>query len=98
MKRFLRRFVQAVLLATLFVHSAFSLAKEEYYIPLPVNVNEVDALTLSRVMNGVGPKKAEAIVEYRKQHGRFHTIEELVAVKGIGPGTLNRNRSRITAD
>ena len=34
-----------------------------------VDINTADAATLDRVLNGVGPSKAEAIVAHRKQHG-----------------------------
>ena len=85
-----------VLLCTLQGPKLF--AKEQYYIPLPININHADALTLSRVLDGVGEKKAAAIVVYRHQHGRFLSVEELISVKGIGRGTLDKNRSRITVD
>jgi competence protein ComEA len=37
----------------------------------PVNVNSADATTLARELDGIGPAKAQAIVEYRQQNGRF---------------------------
>ncbi len=70
-------------------------AKEEFYILLPININEADAVTLSRALTGVGPKKAAAIIAYREAHGEFQSVHELLQVKGIGPGTLAKNRSRI---
>ena len=33
---------------------------------------------------GIGPAKAQAIVEYRTQHGPFRSLDELRKVKGIG--------------
>ncbi|RMG59850.1 MAG: helix-hairpin-helix domain-containing protein [Gammaproteobacteria bacterium] len=61
----------------------------------PVDINTADAETLARVMQGVGPKKAEAIVRYREAHGPFHNVYELVRVKGIGKKTVKRNFDRL---
>lgn len=72
-----------------------SRSSKHFVILLPVDVNQADAQTLDRVMDGIGPKKAQAIVQYREQHGPFGSIEELTRVKGIGAGTLARNRGRI---
>ncbi len=46
----------------------------------------------------VGPKTAEKIVEYREKHGAFHSVDELVNVKGIGMKKLERIRSMVTVD
>lgn len=46
-------------------------------------------------LNGVGEKKALAIIEYRQQHGGFKTIDELNNVKGIGPKLLEKNKARL---
>jgi competence protein ComEA len=50
----------------------------------PVDINKADADTLSKGLNGIGPKKAEAIIQYRKEHGDFKTLKDLENVKGIG--------------
>lgn len=61
----------------------------------PVNVNKADAATLAGSLDGVGPAKAAAIVAYRDEHGPFKSADDLSQVKGIGPATLERNRSAI---
>lgn len=57
-----------------------------------INLNTADAQTLADKLNGVGLKKAQAIVAFREQHGPFKTVEELVNVPGIGEATLTKNR------
>ena len=57
---------------------------------------EVDAATLDEVLLNVGPAKAQAIVEYRRENGAFKSIEQLAMVKGIGLKTVEKNRDRIT--
>lgn len=61
----------------------------------PVDINSADAEMLSASLNGVGPKIATAIVEYRKQNGPFRSIDELLNVKGIGAKMLERNQKDI---
>lgn len=74
---------------------AFSRDKQQYFIPLPININVVDELTLSRALVGIGSKKAAAIVAYRQINGPFASLEDLLGVKGIGKATLRKNRDRI---
>jgi len=60
-----------------------------------VDINSADAATLARVLEGVGPAKAAAIVEHRRRHGPFRRVEDLARVRGIGRKTVERNRGRI---
>lgn len=60
-----------------------------------VNLNTADAATIDRVLLNVGPAKAQAIVDYRKEHGSFKSPEQLALVKGIGLKTVEKNRDRI---
>jgi competence protein ComEA len=60
-----------------------------------VNINTADAETISAQLNGIGLSKAKAIVEYRKKHGPFRTVDDLSLVKGIGERTLEKNRADI---
>jgi competence protein ComEA len=64
----------------------------------PVNINTADAATLSRELKGVGEKRAQAIVDYRKAHGPFKSADELALVKGIGPAAISKNRADIRVD
>ena len=60
-----------------------------------VNVNKADAMTLAKSLKGVGAKKAEAIIAFRKLHGPFLTAEELIQVKGLGKSFVAKNQQRI---
>jgi len=60
-----------------------------------VDINKADAETLSSQLTGIGAKKAQAIVDYRKANGNFKSIEELSRVKGISDKTIEKNRDRI---
>ena len=64
----------------------------------PVNINTATAEQLAQQLQGVGPAKAQAIVEYRELHGEFSSVEDLLEVKGIGTGTLDKNKARITLE
>ncbi|MFQ5982452.1 MAG: ComEA family DNA-binding protein, partial [Woeseiaceae bacterium] len=58
----------------------------------PVNINTADAETISAELQGVGLSKAMAIVDYRKAHGPFKSVDDLTLVKGIGERTVEINR------
>lgn len=60
-----------------------------------VDINTASAEELAEAMNGVGIKKAQAIVQHRKEFGPFKSLEQLQDVPGIGASLLERNRSRI---
>ena len=61
----------------------------------PVNVNTADAQTIANSLNGIGEKKAQAIIEYREKNGDFKTTESLTEVAGIGEKTIEKNREDI---
>lgn len=70
---------------------ATTLAADQAYI----NINTASATEIAAAIRGIGLKKADAIVAYRRTHGPFKTIESLTAVKGIGDKTLSRNKGVI---
>lgn len=79
--------LKSLLLSALLATTAFAAQK--------VNINSADAATLDRVLVGIGPSKAEAIVAYRKANGAFRSPDQLASVKGIGLATIEKNRDRI---
>ena len=60
-----------------------------------VNINTATLEELQTI-KGIGKKKAEAIVQYRKEHGVFRTKEDLLQVKGIGKKALEVIESQVT--
>lgn len=47
---------------------------------------------------GIGPAKARAILEYRRQYGGFVSAEEIMEVRGIGQATYDKIKDRITVN
>jgi len=54
-----------------------------------VNINSATKEELD-VLPGIGPVKAQAIVDYRKAHGPFKSVEDLKKVNGIGDATFDK--------
>jgi competence protein ComEA len=96
MKRFSRFAAVAAALALvvgmLFTSTAMAAGK-----PAPsgkVNLNTASAQQLT-ALPGVGPKLAERIVEYRQKSGAFHSVNELVNVKGVGEKSFAKLQSYV---
>ena len=72
-------------------------AREEEIAPVRVlvNINTATAEELETV-TGIGPVLAQAILDYRAEHGDFRTLDELLEVRGIGSAKLNAMRDEIT--
>jgi competence protein ComEA len=73
----------------------FSLLPAGAALAGPVNLNSADAATLAKELDGVGPAKAQAIVEDRQKNGPFRSAEDLLKVDGIGDKVLEQNRNNI---
>jgi competence protein ComEA len=63
-------------------------------LSVPILLNTATAEELES-LPGIGPQTAQAIVEFREQHGKFYTPDDLLRVPGIGPRKLAALRSRI---
>lgn len=60
-----------------------------------VNLNTATMEQLD-TLPGVGPVTAQSILDWRAEHERFNTVDELLEVKGIGEATLADLRDRVT--
>src|SRR6056297_2356813 len=60
----------------------------------PVDINSADSMQL-QLLSGIGPAKAESIVEYRKSNSLFSRIEDIMNVPGIGIGTFEQIKERL---
>jgi len=65
---------------------------DDYRPPLVLDVNHSPADSLE-LAPGIGPVLARRIVEYRRKHGCFASVDSLIHVRGIGPVTLEKMRS-----
>jgi competence protein ComEA len=57
-----------------------------------IDLNTAEQSELAQVP-GVGPKMAEAIVDHRRGHGPFKSVDELKSVRGVGPITFEKIRN-----
>lgn len=69
--------------------------KHRHAVENPVNINTADAQALAAV-HGISPKHAAAIVEYRKKHGNFKSVDQLSKVPGFNAHLVKRVHDRVT--
>jgi competence protein ComEA len=65
--------------------------------PQKIDINRAEAWLLE-ALPGVGETKAQAIIEYRQQHGFFRDINELMNVPGFGETIFNNIKDLITVN
>jgi competence protein ComEA len=63
--------------------------------PQKVDINRAEAWLL-QALPGIGEVRAQAIINYRQQNGRFRNINELTKVEGIGTDTFENIKHLIT--
>ena len=66
-----------------------------FFKPIPINQADEELLI---TIPGIGPAFARRIIEFRDQHGRINAIEELDAVKGVGPAKLKILKAHLVVD
>ncbi|MFC5630387.1 MULTISPECIES: helix-hairpin-helix domain-containing protein [Streptococcus] len=62
-----------------------------------VNLNKASISELTSI-SGIGEKRAQDIISYREEHGKFSSLDELTNVSGIGAKTLERFKMELTLD
>jgi len=69
-------------------------------LPVPTSNGKIslNRATLDQLdsLTGIGPVKAQAIIDYRNSQGGFKSVEELMNVKGIGQATFDKIKSDLT--
>jgi len=61
----------------------------------PVNINTADSTQL-QLVPGIGPSTAEKILQMRKSYGAFKSLNDLMAIRGIGPKRLEKMKKYLT--
>jgi len=79
--------------------------KIKIYVPKTGELSQPQRIDLNRAevwlldaLPGIGPGRAQAIIDYRSQNGPFHRVEDLLNVEGIGESTLDKMRDFITVE
>jgi len=62
-----------------------------------VNINSATLAELT-TLPGIGEAKAQAIIAYREQNGAFTSVEQLLAVSGIGTKTMDKLRALVCVE
>jgi comEA protein len=61
----------------------------------PVNINTATSEELQQVP-GIGPATADKILQMRKSYGAFKSVDDLLAIRGLGPKRLEKMRKYLT--
>lgn len=81
----MKRLCSFLFLALAGIHSAFG----------AVNLNTATVAKLDGV-KGIGPSKAQAIVDYRTKNGPFKSLDDLKNIKGFGDKSIARMKDELT--
>jgi competence ComEA-like helix-hairpin-helix protein len=91
-RRSFRNALTFLALAVVFAVATFATKKPPLH---PINLNTTTAAELQQVP-GIGPATADKILKMRKSYGPFKSVDDLRAIKGIGPKRLEKMRKYLT--
>ena len=69
--------------------------KKEKVTSEKVNINTAGKEELM-TLTGIGEAKAQSILDYREEHGKFGSTEDLMQIEGIKEGVFNKIKEDIT--
>ncbi len=92
--RFLIRLLSSILFLGLIISASVDAGKKKPP-PKPVNINTATSQELQQVP-GIGPATAEKILQMRKSYGAFKSVDDLLAIRGLGPKRLEKMRKYLT--
>ena len=71
------------------------IAKDDNTTNSLISINDASIEQLT-TLPGIGKSKANDIIEYRNQNGKFQTIDDIKKVKGIGESVFEKIKDSIT--
>src|ERR1700732_1982167 len=80
--------------AACFIFPTLSVATKKPQLK-PININSASAEELQQVP-GIGPVTADKILQMRKSYGAFKSVDDLLAIRGIGKKRLEKMRKYLT--
>ena len=82
--------------AACFIFPALSVAAKKPPLK-PININSASSEELQQVP-GIGPVTADKILQMRKSYGAFKSVDDLLAIRGIGKKRLEKMRKYLTVN
>jgi comEA protein len=90
-----RSCARLILLLAAFCALAASAPAKEKAPAAPVNLNTATSEEL-QLVPGIGPGTADKMLQMRKSYGAFKSVDDLSAIRGIGPKRLEKMRKYLT--
>jgi len=85
----------ALLLVAALSAPAFAAGNSKGTLTGVVNINTA-TLEQLQLLPGIGPKTAQAIIDYRQANGDFKSPDDLIKVKGVGQKLMEKLRENVT--